>query len=199
MRLSKMHLHLHCRFCFKAHWQWLFILLCRKCLEKLAKIYGCNLEHIECALGNQITKQKRHCVSTCRGVCICVLADAGCPGISWVLRRWFSKLLRPDVSSSFTPASRLSSEIPAIEGCEERGHRCYLLHFPININISAFSADCRSTTAHSQLSLVPNFCASLSNDLMVIGRDAALCISGIPHVTMCHNSGDYPSLATVFK
>ena len=45
----------------------------------------------------------------------------------------------------------------------------------------------------------PNFCASLSNDLMVIGRDAALCISGIPHVTMCHNSGDYPSLATVFK
>ena len=93
----------------------------------------------------------------CRGVCICVLADAGCPGISWVLRRWFSKLLRPDVSSSFTPASRLSSEIPSIEGCEERGRRCYLLHFSININISAFSADCRSTTAHSQLSLVQTF------------------------------------------
>ena len=122
-----------------------------------------------------------------RGVCICVLADTWCPGIApvilqtpeaWCLKQFYPASCQPPLFRD--PGTR-----------RLRGKGPPLLHFSININISAFSADCWSTTAHSQLSLGPNFCANLSNDLMVICWDAALCISGIPPVTMCHNSGDW--------
>ena len=192
MQLCKMHLHLHWRFCFKAHWRWL---LARQFPGNVRKNWQKSM-----AITWNILSVLWGTKLLSRSATVAQYAGPRCVSVYWltrdarVLRRWFSKLLRPDVSSSFTPASCQPPLFRDPGTRRLRGKGPPLLHFSININISAFSADCWSTTAHSQLSLGPNFCANLSNDLMVIcwdAADAALCISGIPPVTMCHNSGDW--------